>query len=161
MKYLLIILLLTGCYNQRKASQQFSRAVTFDQKIGSDYCASTFPSISTTVHDTTITTDSIYIEGAERLDTVMSHDTLRITRTITLPSQVVTHTVHIIDTVRVENTAALKSCQIDNSRLIAQADKITDDRDRLKGGRNNWRLIALISLGVNALGVYLKMRKLV
>lgn len=151
-RYLLIAILLTSCYGARQARNQFSRAAAYDPAIPSEYCARTYPPSTVTTHDTLTTTDSIYIEGAERLDTVLSHDTLRITRTVTLPSQVVTRTVHVIDTVRVENTARLAACQVDNSRLVAQTDTINASLTKARHTKTTlWWLVVVLGLSTGGL----------
>jgi hypothetical protein len=65
MKYILIILLLCGCYSERKATQQFSRAAVAYPAIGANYCATTYP-----VH--TVTDSSDYTASLKTIDSLTS-----------------------------------------------------------------------------------------
>lgn len=185
MKYLLLIVLLTGCYNQRKAQQQFSRAATFDQKIGSDYCAAQFPSTSTTVHDTLRTSDStkyklllaaandqndqadrtidslLHIEPPDIKDTSCykiiaslkkQNEALKYSLNHLPPIENKTQYIDSITKEGGQTAAALKSCQIDNSRLIAQADKTDAKLARVqKTNTTLWWLVILLGISTGGL----------
>lgn len=155
MKWVLaiIFLCLTGCYNQRKAASQFSRAIAFDAKIGSDYCSNTYPPKNIITKDTVISTDTIWGAGEIIRDTLRFGDTIRINTVQILPGKVITNTIHIVDTLHVENTAALKSCEIDKDRLIAVIAPLTSDRDgwKRKAKARLWIILgmgAIIGIGI-------------
>lgn len=155
---------MSGCYNQRKATTQFSKAVIAYPKIGSDYCANEFPVHDSTITDTLLTTDTLYIEGQDLTDTVRINDTVRITVTRTLPAKIITNTVHIRDTIYQTNTAALKSCEIDNSKLIELTNKQAADIEKYKGQANKrgwmfWGLVFLV-VGYTAARIYSKSKKI-
>lgn len=156
MKYLLLIsLICLSCYNQRKATQQFSKAVVAYPEIPAQYCAVTYPPLIGVISgDTIIKTDTVKLDGNVITDTVITFDTVRITKTVTLPGQTITKTVHVTDTIRVENTAQLKVCELERGTtldLLADANqKLTLSQKRAKTrGIVMWSLIALvIALGV-------------
>ena len=153
MKYLFFILtiILFGCYNSKTAQKQFSRAAVAYPKLPAEYCATVYPVKDSTIRDTLLTTDTIYIEGQDLTDTIRSLDTIRITHTIQLPGKVITNTVHIRDTIIKENTAALKVCQLDNSLMTDLLSKKTAEADKYHGqstkrGYIMWGLLLLIAL---------------
>lgn len=164
MRYLLLILLLIGCYTERKAKNQFSKAVVAYPKIPADYCADEFPVKDSLITDTLRTTDTLYVDPLPN-DTVLiqDFDTVRIYITKTLPGKVITNTVYIRDTILRENTAALKAYEIDNSQLIQSLTGMTDERDKYKGqakkrGLIIWSTFGLIFL-ISGLWFYLKSKK--
>jgi len=62
---LLVTMLTSSCYNQRKATQQFSKAAVAYPKIGADYCADNF--------SVTAKTDSTYYkESLKTIDSLSS-----------------------------------------------------------------------------------------
>ena len=62
---ILVTILTSSCYNQRKATQQFSRAAVAYPKLPAEYCAATFP-----VH--TVTDSSAYNESLKTIDSLSS-----------------------------------------------------------------------------------------
>jgi len=150
---ILVTILTSSCYNQRKAKSQFSRAAIAYPKLPADYCATTFPVKDSTIRDTLITTDTVLVTGQDITDTVRSFDTIRITTVRYLPGKVITNTFHITDTIYQENTAALKACQIDNSTMTDLLAKRTNEVEKYKGraqkrGYIMWGLLLLIALVV-------------
>lgn len=164
MKYLLLILILTGCYSEKKARQQFDKAATSFPKIPAEYCADEFPIREETIRDTLRTTDTLYSDMVI-YDTIMvqDFDTIRMYITKTLPGKVVTNTIRITDTIIRENTADLKLCVIDKSTLTDLLSKKTAEADKYKGRAKTRGLISLglllFILIVTALNIYLKARK--
>jgi hypothetical protein len=143
-----------GCYNQRKATNQFSKAVVAYPKIGADYCGDAYPVRDSIIKgDSILTTDTVtYFEQLS--DTVMIHDfdTVRVYITKTLPAKIITNTIHTIDTIIKEGggtLAKLTSCQIDNSRLTQLLVTVTADRDKWQGkAKTRWWWIALLIGGI-------------
>jgi hypothetical protein len=146
---IILVTILTSCYSERTARNQFSKAAVAYPKILAQSCAVTYPVKDSTIRDTLLTTDTIYIEGQDLTDTVRSLDTIIITHTIQLPGKVITNTVHIRDTIIKENTAALKVCQLDNGLIMDLLKKQTYKADKYKAqsgkrGLYMWSLLALI-----------------
>lgn len=165
MKYLLLLILLCGCYTERKAKEQFSKAAIAYPKIPAEFCANEFPVKDSIITDTLLTTDTLYVEGLSDTIMIQDFDTVRITITKTLPAKIITNTVHIRDTIIRENTAALKSCEIDKSKTIDLLVKKTAEADKYKGqakkrGWIMWGLIALLIAYVG-LRIYLKAKKVI
>lgn len=153
---IVLIILLPGCYNSRKAAAQFSRAAVFDPKLPADYCAVTFPPKNTVKTDTIKTTDTIQKPGTTITDTLWSNDTIRINTITVLPGKVITNTIHVTDTIYQENTAALRSCEIDKSRLVAVIGPLTEDRDGWKK-KAKTRFWIILGMGaVIGIGIYSK-----
>ena len=163
MKWHVIILciLLSGCYNQRKATSQFGKAVTAYPKIGADYCAITYPPKEKLIKgDSVIVLDTIYTGGETFFDTVYtSPDTVLITKTVTLPAKVINKTITLHDTLVVENTAALKSCQLDNSKMLSLLHDKTKEADKWrKTAKKRFWIIAGMGAAM-ALGLFLALRR--
>lgn len=168
--YILFVYLifgLFGCYTERKAKNQFAKAVVAYPKISAEYCANEFPVKDSLITDTLRTSDTILIQGGIKEDTIIMrvNDTVRITIIRELPGKVITNTVHIRDTIIRENTAALKSCEIDKSRLIALTEQQAAQIKKYKGqsttrGYIMWGLVALI-VAVVGLNIYLRSKKII
>lgn len=165
-KYVLLILILTGCYTERKAKNQFAKAVVAYPKISAEYCANEFPVKDSTIRDTLITSDTVFIQGGITEDTIIMrvNDTVRITIIRELPGKVITNTIHVTDTIFQTNTAALELCEINRRQLTDLLTNTTADRDKYKGqakkrGWIMWSLIALI-VAVIGLNIYLKSKKI-
>lgn len=158
--YVVIILILAGCYGPKKATRDFSRAVAFDPAMLAQSCARKYPPMDTTVRDTVVVTDTTVLPGESTTDTVIVNDTVRITRTIQLPGSVVTRTVTIRDTIRVTNTASVEACRLEVAKLQSQKDVYVAEVLKTHRGRDKWRTIALVSLGVNALLAFFKIRSM-
>lgn len=123
-KYLIILVLLTGCYTRPVAVRQHAKAATTYPDIAADYCARVYPSKDSLIKGDTVTvTDTIYEGGTSYIDTVKVLDTVRITKTITLPAKIITRTVNIHDTVIKVNTADLDLCNIERRKVIDSLNK--------------------------------------
>lgn len=148
MKYLILIILLTGCFTEKKAKQQFSKINITYPEIPISYCADKFGGKDTViVGDTLIRTDTIYEQTEGRSDTVLRNDTVIITRT--LPSTVITKTIVRTDTVRTENKAAIALCELNNRKMTDLLVKQTSMTDNWKKKAKTrfyvmWALILVI-----------------
>lgn len=162
MKYLLLILILTGCYSERKAKNQFAKAVVAYPKIPAEYCANEFPVKDSVIRDTTKTTDTVLIQGGITEDTLIIrvNDTVRITIIRELPGKIITNTIRITDTIIRENTAALRLCEIDKSQLTDLLTKKTTEADKYKAQakKRGWFLWGLIALLVTVIGLNVWLR---
>lgn len=161
MRYLLLALILTGCYTQEKAKRQFSRSVVYDPAIGAEFCALTFPAKDSILPGTTITkTDTLWGSGETRIDTVfMAGKPIEVTKTIVLPGKVITNTILRTDTVYRENTAALELSRMNERAAVMGWNAETADRKKYQG-RAKKLLLMLIGAGVLAgLWLFLKLRR--
>lgn len=147
----------TGCITKKKV-QKYLHA---NPEFAAGYCAEAFPVI----------TDSIYIPGELRTDTLIN-EVERYIEVDCPPADTVnkiqwkikteTRTIEkrITDTVRIvkENTAQLKAIQLSAIRLQTENDLLRNDLKAMTGKRNKnmywlWALLALI-----AVRTYLKIR---
>lgn len=164
MKYLLLILILTGCYSERKAKNQFAKAAIAYPKIPAEYCGNAFPVKDSLITDTLRTSDTILIQGGIKEDTIIVkvNDTVRITIIRELPGKVITNTVHIRDTIIRENTALLAACNIDKSSLTDLLTKQTAQTEKYKGQarKRGWWMWGLLAFIVAVIGanIYLKVK---
>lgn len=158
-KYLLLTLILVGCYNERKATQQFAKAAVAYPRIGAEYCSDKYPIKDSLIRDTSYHFDTLYMAGKNDTAYYFAHDTL--TRIITkIVPQIITKEIHIVDTIIKENTAAVRLCEIDKNNAIKLAvdqTKIANDfkAKAHKRGTIMWSIIAAIVIG-GGLWVYSK-----
>ena len=156
MKYLILLILLSGCYNQRKATVQHGKAVATFPAIGADYCARAYPAKDSLIKgDSVIVFDTLYV-GEVLFDTVTVNDTVRITKH--LPGKVITQRIRVVDTFRVVDKASLDLCSIERGSAITQLEKKTGEYDKMKTGRNKWRMIAIGLMIVLGLWVAFKLK---
>lgn len=156
MKYLIIILILTGCMTPKKAVDVLSRPK--NEPVLSELCAYRFP-----VKDSIIKGDSVI-----RFDTLWETytDTIRTdpqviiyTDSIKVP-KLVTKTIYVRDTIVRENTAkvAFLNSQIaelgKSNRVLSEKNaEISQERDGYRSERNkarliNWILYVVIGLAI-------------
>lgn len=113
---LIIAVLLSSCYSERKARSQFGKAAAAYPLVAAEYCGITFPPKDSLIKgDSVVTFDTLFVGGSVRFDTVTLRglsDTIRITKIVQLPGAVITQRIFIHDTLQVVNTAALKACEI-------------------------------------------------
>lgn len=160
MKYLILTLILVGCYGERKATKQFTKAVIAYPELPAEYCGRVFPVRDSLIKgDSVVTFDTLYVPGEIRRDTIIRERTVEVTITKTVP-QILTRRVTKIDTIVRENMASLKSCEIDKSKLISTTQQLLVDSNKAKHGRNIWRIIALVSIGFNVVGAYFQLSKM-
>lgn len=153
--YLLVACLSISCYNEKKATSQFSKAATAYPTIGANFCSITYPPKTNFIKGDTITkTDTVKLEGNVVTDTLVSLDTIRITITKTLPGQTITKTIHVTDTMRVENTAQLKVCELERGKAISLLVDKTAEANLYKGKAKKRGLImlSLIALAIVYIG---------
>lgn len=147
---IIILVIVSSCYNQRKATTQFSKAAVAYPIVASQFCAITFPPRTVTIKgDSIVLHDTLTKVGETVTDTIISFDTIRITKTVTLPSQIITRTVHITDTITVENTAQLKTCELERGKVVDLLTESNRDLLLFKGkaktrGLVMWSLLALV-----------------
>jgi len=163
MKYLLILLLFTGCYNQRKAAVQHGRAVTAFPEIGALYCAITYPVKERVLAGKdSIVIDTLWADSSTTTiirDTLRSRDTVWIKTIQQMPGQVINRTILRVDTVIQEDQAKLSLCSIERGKAIGMLEQKTIESDK-------WRRIAqrrlwiIIGMGAGiALGIFVMIRK--
>ena len=170
MKGLTFILLigLASCYNQKKATTQFNKAVLSYPKIPLDYCAAQFPDKPDSVIIRTDTIINIATMDSLVYDTLLlNHDTTLI-RTIVKTVKIYVNKDSIIYR---ENKAesqrlqlALNDCQYNNNTLLAS----NQDKDKLiaewkgKARKRGWEFWGLIFLVIGAIGmkIYSKTKKI-
>jgi hypothetical protein len=154
-KYLIFIIFLFGCYNQKKATTQFNKAVLSYPKIPLYYCAERFPDKPDSVIVRTDTIINIATMDSLVYDTLLlNHDTTLI-RTIVKTQKIYIKKDSIIyrenkaeqERLRLE----LDKCQHNNNVLL---DKL-DEKDKLiadwkKKAKTRWLWIALLIGGAAA-----------
>ncbi len=162
-----VLLAFTSCYNQKKATTQFNKAVLTYPKIPLDYCASEFPDKPDSVIVYETKTDTLW-ELIQFYDTTSTNDTIRITDHKT---KVVTKTIWRDSIIYRENKAesqrlqlALNDCQYNNNVLLAKLGAVEKDRDEWKGKakKKGWMFWGLIFLVIGAVGtrIYLKSKSI-
>jgi hypothetical protein len=146
---------LTSCYNQKKATTQFNKAVLSFPKIPLDYCAAQFPDKPDSVIIRTDTIINIATMDSLVYDTLLlRHDSL-LMRTITKTQKIYITKDSIIYR---ENKAesqriqlALNDCQTNNNTLL----KSNQEKDLViaewkKKAKTRWLWIALLIGGAAA-----------
>jgi hypothetical protein len=151
--YLCALLVLSGCYSQRKAEKQVLKAQAhYPQVVGSD-CGNWYPPKETTV------TKTEYKPGA----TVYHSDTVKVDCDSVVkngkgnsvvylpcpPQGVRVDTFYTTSLKTVENTAKITALQ-------QSYDKEHDRAEQLLFERNLWRIIALVCLSAVAVYVVIK-----
>jgi len=162
--FALLLVIMPGCYNLKKANAQHGKAVTTFPAIGADYCARVYPAKdSLIIGDSVVSYDTIYTGGQMFFDTVQVKDTVRITTTIQLPAKTIIQKIRQIDTIVKINHAALDLCSIERRSAITQLEKKTAEYDDMKSKRNKWRKSSFITWGILTLGligfIYRKTKK--
>jgi len=155
-KYLIIaIFVFSSCYNEKKATSQFNKAVLSYPKIPLDYCAAQFPDKPDSVIIKTDTLINIATMDSLVYDTLlMRHDSL-LMRTIVKTQKIYIRKDSIIYR---ENKAeqqrlqlALNDCQTNNNLIL----KSNQDKDLIiaewkKKAKKRWLWIALLIGGAAA-----------
>ncbi len=158
-----IAIILSSCYNQKKAQTQMGKAVNTYPILGAQFCMITYPPSTKFIKgDSVITFDTVELKDViMQSDTVLHHDTLVITKT--LPPKVITKLIHVTDTVKVEDKAKLEVCQLGLNttlNLLAEANKNLSiaQGKATKRGWIMWVLIFLI-VAVSGTTIYFKSKK--
>jgi hypothetical protein len=160
MRYLILLILLSSCYNQRKATLQHAKAVAAYPEIGAAYCSRTYPPKDSTTPGTVvtridtlwgagdITTDTIYLEGKP----------VQVTKVVTLPGKVIRETYYRTDTIYRVDNAAVDLCRIREGKAVNALQKEQARADKYQGKAKS-RLWIIIGLAM-AIGVwtYFKIR---
>lgn len=189
MKYIFLLLILSGCYTQKKAKSDFAKAVTYDPAIGIDFCARNYG--CDTIHQDSI----IYISDSAAFNyalQMVTEENARMNAIIdslltTEPPDTADHNCYEIidvlkmqvramryrlahippirDTVKIPGAvvidrAQIEACRLDNSRLVATIAPITEDRDRLKKRSRTYLWIILACGAVIGAGAYSKIKKI-
>jgi len=155
MKYLLIILLFTGCYSAKKAQQQVDKADSHYPEIVAKLARDKYPCTDLLKPDTTIIyEDSIIlveIECPDQPTEVIRYDTVNnvITRTVRVP---VNMPVQIRTVTKwYEDSAKLKILNLEATACQQAVKKLqaTNDKQAVKIARKSkenwiWRIIAII-----------------
>jgi len=162
MKYLALLILLTGCYTRKVAVRQHAKAVVFDPKIGADFCAGTYPCLTDPVGSDTVTVyDTLWGDPEVQIltDTVMVNDTVRITNTVQLPAKTVIKTVTIRDTIKVKDQAALASCEGYRNEATRLQGEERAERLKYQGRARKylWGIIGLVGSGL--LLIFFRLRR--
>jgi len=160
MKYLIFIIVLSGCYSRQKAVKQHGRASATYPEIAADYCARIYPAKDSLIKgDSIVITDTIYTGGLTSFDTTIVMETKYITKTIQLPGTKIIERIFKTDTVVRVDRAALDLCSIERGKALTIATDKTKEADK-------WRAIArkrfwlLVGLGAAmALGIFAMIRK--
>lgn len=141
----------TGCYSQKKATQQHGRAVSTYPVIGADYCARTYPCEPGPVRsDTTTVYDTLWGAAEIITDTIRATDTIYIFKSVQLPGRIITRTVTIRDTVQIKDRAELDKCAIQRDEAITRAEKEQVLKEKYQR-RSRHYLYALIGIGAAGL----------
>ena len=167
-KWAFILLIgLVSCYTEKKAKQQFNKAVLSYPRIPLDYCAAEFPDKPDSVIVYETKTDTLW-ELIQFYDTTSTNDTIRITDHKT---KVVTKTIWRDSIIYRENKAEqerlnlmLVNCQDNNNVLVGKLD----EKDKLiaewkgKARKKGWMFWGLILLIIGAVGtrIYLKSKSI-
>lgn len=152
---ILTLVILAGCYTQKKAEKQIARAgIEYPQLIAAN-CAVIYPPKKETKYipgKETHTSDTVVIEG-KRIPcppVIVNKDTV-INWVNCPPSKVIHDTIRRTDTVfiQVENTAAVKSLELQNAKITADRNNWQAKAEK----RGKWNLYLggfLLLLGVGA-----------
>ena len=143
MRYLVLLLLLAGCYTQKKAVKQAEKAMKEDPKAINEQFRKEFPCVNTaadTVHDITYR-DTIIEVPVTIVDSIVKYDTAFfnnvIIRKIRLPREVVTITKSIKDSAEVWHCQLLlEESTLQKNQLLEEIEK----RDNKIGGLKKWKL---------------------
>src|SRR6187399_120780 len=158
-KWAFILLIgLASCYSEKKAKQQFNKAVLSYPRIPLDYCAAEFPDKADSVIVYETKTDTLW-ELIQFYDTTSTNDTIRITDHKT---KVVTKTIWRDSIIYRENRAeqerlqlGLLACQTNNGITLAKNTKLEQDLvSWKKKAKTRWLWIALLIGGAATVAIF-------
>ena len=145
MRYLVLLLLLAGCYTEKKAVKQADKALKEYPKAINEQFRKEFPCVITS-SDTIIQQEISYRDTVieipvTKLDTVWRNDTAFfnnvIIRKIRVPREVVTITKSIKDSAEVWHCQLLlEESTLQKNQLLEEIEK----RDNKIGGLKKWKL---------------------
>lgn len=152
--FLIVAVLLSSCYGERKARSQFGKAAAAYPLVAAEYCGITFPPKDSLIKgDSIVTFDTLFVGGSVRFDTLTLRglsDTIRITKIIELPGKVITQRIFIHDTLQVVNTAALKACEIALHQSVVNEgiERTSAAAWRKKAKQRFWILLGIGIVGI-------------
>ncbi len=157
MKYFLTFILaiiLFGCYNQKKATTQFNKAVLSYPKIPLDYCAAEFPDKPDSVIIRTDTIINIATMDSLVYDTLLlNHDTTLI-RTIVKTVKIYINKDSIIYRENKAEQERLQLALLEANRtiaaMVADKAKVEKERDEWKARAKTrfWWMLLFIGMGI-------------
>jgi len=154
----IIVISFSSCYNQKKATAQFSKAAINYPIIPAEYCAVTFPPKEKLIKgDSVLVTDTLYMADGVVTDTLTTKDTVYITKT-EVKTKVVTNTITRTDTIRQTDQAQVKAITIKRDEIQSLLVKKTNEYDKVKKNRDWWRIVAICCMAVIGLGLLFKLR---
>lgn len=117
------VLILSGCYTERKARQEMSKAHLNYPSILPELCADLFPVTEITIQgDTVFVTDTVFDAIFFPSDTTILNDTVRIVKTLPGKTVTITNTVTRVDTIIQKSTAEIAACSIARDGAIKLAN---------------------------------------
>lgn len=147
--YLCALLLLPGCYSQRKAERQVLKAQAHYPEVVANDCGNWYPPKETSV------TKTEYKPGV----TVYHSDTVRIDCDSVIKNGAGGNVVYLPcppQSVRVDTFYTSSFTTVENTARVAALqqtyNKEHDRAEQLLHGRNLWRIIALVCIA--AIGIY-------
>lgn len=143
MKYIAFLLLLVGCYTEKKAVKQADKAMKEYPKAINEQFRKEFPCVTTaadTVYDIKYH-DTIIEVPVTIVDSIVKHDTSFfnnvIIRNIRVPREVVTITKSIKDSAEIwQCQLLLEESTLQKNQLLEEIEK----RDNKIGGLKKWKL---------------------
>jgi len=144
MKYLAFLLLLAGCYTQKKAVKQADKALREHPQVVGERFRKEFPCVTgrvdTVVEYESIMRDTIIEIIDTKIDTIENSDTVILFKTIekkiTLPGKTVTITKSIKDSAEVwQCQLLLEESTLQKNALIEDIDKRDKQINKLKSWR--------------------------
>lgn len=153
------VLILSGCYTERKARQDISKAHLNYPSILPELCADLFPITETTIPgDTIFVTDTVFDAIFFPSDTTIINDTVRIVKTLPGKTITVTNTITRVDTIIKVNTAEIAACSIARDNALQLAAEKTADVAKWKKRANVRGLILLGLLLAAGVWTYFKIK---
>lgn len=160
------MLLLSGCYNQKKATIQHGKAVATFPVIGADYCARVYPSKDSLIKgDSVVIRDTVQGVGTIKIDTVFKEGKpVEILKVITLPGQTIRELITRVDTVEKESTRLLAALDLARINLGKSMDALAvqnlrADKYQKQAKVRLWILIAIGAVAGLLLFFRLRSRK--
>lgn len=153
---LLILMALASCYSARK---QFAKAVTHSPELAATYCAITYPIKEKIIAGETVTLTDTLWSTEFTTDTVVRNNTVYVTKY--LPGSTIRETVIRTDTIVKENTAAVEAERLNNKTLTGVLGDTTGERDKWRNiAKKRFWIIAGLGFAM-ALGIFLRIKKVI
>lgn len=156
---LFILLGCFGCNTEKQATKKVSWLLAHDKMAGE--CARLYPNRDSTVTDTLINFDTLYVENEVYLnDTIYREGQVIYVTKKCPPHEIVTKTIYIRDTIYRTNTAEvdlLKSLAAEKDRQIKEKDDIVIKQQKKISNNDWWRLACIITWSLFIIGGLLKL----